>query len=130
MLVKMKTAWVTWPLEVARGAARFAIGAKNARKMCDIESIKKTRSIGLLLAGAFKAGICSMIERRFEGVKQAYFERFSRVKDLVARHRESPITIGTFDACFLRFNEQANYWERGRPARSECEARKRSFAIE
>ena len=58
MFVKMKTACVTCPLEVASGAARFAIGAKNARKMCDIESIKKTRSTGLLPAGASVVGMC------------------------------------------------------------------------
>jgi hypothetical protein len=74
----MKTACVTCPLEFDSGAARFAIGAKNARKMCDIESIKKTRSSGLLLAEALKAGICSMIDRRFEGVKQPKISRFER----------------------------------------------------
>ena len=39
------------------GAVRFASGAKKARKMCDIESIRKTRSTGLPPAVGFGCGI-------------------------------------------------------------------------
>jgi len=44
---------------VIKGAARFASGAKYARKMCDIESMRKTRSAGFEPAGDFVAGIVS-----------------------------------------------------------------------
>src|SRR3569832_479113 len=46
MLVKTKTAWVTCPRLFVWGSARPPIGAKNARKMCENESIRKTRSVG------------------------------------------------------------------------------------
>ena len=46
MLVKTKTACVTCPPLVLKGSARPPIGAKNARKMCEKESIRKTRSVG------------------------------------------------------------------------------------
>ena len=46
MLVKTKTACVTCPRLFVSGSARPPIGAKNARKMCENESIRKTRSVG------------------------------------------------------------------------------------
>jgi hypothetical protein len=58
MFVKIKTAWVTCPLEFERGATRFIIGAKKARKICDMESMRKTRSTGLSPAAVFLVGIC------------------------------------------------------------------------
>ena len=45
-------------LEFESAATRFAIGAKNARKMCDIESIRKTRSTGLSPAAVCLVGMC------------------------------------------------------------------------
>src|SRR5215208_2665353 len=46
MLVKTKTACVTCPRLFVRGSLRPPIGAKNARKMCENESMRKTRSVG------------------------------------------------------------------------------------
>src|SRR5215217_167976 len=46
MLVKTKTACVTCPRLFVSGSLRPPIGAKNARKMCENESIRKTRSVG------------------------------------------------------------------------------------
>lgn len=46
MFVNTKTACVTCPRLFVRGSCRIPIGAKNARKMCDIASIKNTRSRG------------------------------------------------------------------------------------
>src|SRR5687767_15515273 len=46
MLVKTKTACVTCPRLFVSGSARPPIGAKNARKMCENESMRKTRSVG------------------------------------------------------------------------------------
>src|ERR1044071_3870735 len=46
MLVKTKTACVTCPRLCVSGSLRPPIGAKNARKMCENESIRKTRSVG------------------------------------------------------------------------------------
>src|SRR5215218_8652164 len=46
MLVKTKTACVTCPRLFVSGSLRPPIGAKNARKICENESIRKTRSVG------------------------------------------------------------------------------------
>src|SRR5215210_1232518 len=46
MLVKTKTACVTCPRLFVRGSLLPPIGAKNARKMCENESMRKTRSVG------------------------------------------------------------------------------------
>jgi hypothetical protein len=44
--VKTKTACVTCPRLFVKGSVRAPIGAKNARKMCENESMRKTRSVG------------------------------------------------------------------------------------
>ena len=62
MLVKMKTACVTCPFVFVKGSTRPPIGAKNARKMCDIESIRYSRSVGAAGSFDFPVGIvCPMI---------------------------------------------------------------------
>src|SRR5947209_1835256 len=62
MFVKTKTACVTCPLLFVRGSVRAPIGAKNARKMCEKESMRKTLSVGSF-GFAFFDGICSMIRK-------------------------------------------------------------------
>jgi hypothetical protein len=57
MFVKMKTACVTCPLEFVRGSIRPPIGAKKARKTCDIASIRKTRSVGAFTSGSLELTI-------------------------------------------------------------------------
>src|SRR5882762_4382106 len=93
MLVKIYTAWVTCPFELASGAARFAIGAKNARKMCDMESIRKTRSTGLLPAGACFVGMCfddseAFSECQLRRIPKRYFAHICSFERANAEPRE------------------------------------------
>ena len=58
MFVKTKTACVTCPRLFVSGSVRAPIGAKKARKMCENESMRKTRSVGSFGFGDFFDGIC------------------------------------------------------------------------
>jgi hypothetical protein len=69
MFVKTKTACVTCPLLFVRGSVRAPIGAKNARKMCEKESMRKTLSVGSF-GFAFFDGICLMIRKAAARDKQ------------------------------------------------------------
>jgi hypothetical protein len=48
---------VTCPRLFVRGSVRAPIGAKKARKMCENESMRKTRSVGSFGGLAFFDGI-------------------------------------------------------------------------
>src|SRR5215216_3047454 len=86
MLVKTKTACVTCPRLFVRGSARPPIGAKNARKMCENESMRKTRSLG-----SFGLDF-------FDGMFPDDKERLRRVTSFAAASRRRALQRGDTEA--------------------------------